>query len=353
MRRPTSLPKHQFSMASSRVTRILSNFPKKKILVFGDVGVDKYTVGKVSRISPEAPIPIVEVKETQLKLGLASNVADNVRALGGTPILVGLVGKDNSATDFFSLLRKMKISNRYLVVDGSRKTTVKERVVAETQQVVRIDHESQKKADARLIPRIWAKLERALCDADGVIIEDYAKGLVENSVCRQLMALAEEKNIPVLVDPNKNSNPNLYLGCTLITPNTSEAESLSGVKIVDASSLRLAGARILDGVNAKVVVITRGKDGIAIFTRDESQPIIIPTFAREVFDVSGAGDTVIATLALALVSGADLREAALLANCAAGVEVGKRGTATVSAQELKDYMVFLGTTFGRKALAKA
>lgn len=331
-----------FTMNRARIDRIVSQFSKRKILVFGDVGVDKYTIGRVWRISPEAPIPIVEVTDTQLKLGLAANVADNIVALSGKPMLVGVVGKDSGSQDFQMLLKRSSVPARYLVRDGVRKTTLKERVVAESQQVVRIDHETQKKIDAKVIRSVWTSIERALKDADGVIIEDYAKGLVEVSICRQLIAAAEQKGIPVLVDPNPRSNPTIYHGCTVITPNTSEAEAISGVKIADMASLRHAGQRILDEVNAKIVIITRGKDGMAIFIRGESQPILIPTFAREVFDVSGAGDTVIATLALALVSGANVIEASLLANFAAGVEVGKRGTATVSLTELKEYIEIVG-----------
>lgn len=342
-----------YTMNRARVDKILAQFSKRKILVFGDVGVDKYTIGKVSRISPEAPIPIVEVNETQYKLGLAANVADNIVALGGKPLLVGVVGKDIGAQDFSMLLRKSKIPNKYLVCDSNRKTTLKERVVAEIQQVVRIDHETQKKIDAKVIREVWTKLERTIAEADGIIIEDYAKGLVEVSICRQIMQAAEDKGIPVLIDPNSRSTPTIYYGCMVVTPNTQEAEALSGVKIIDLASLRRAGQRILDEVNARIVIITRGKDGMAIFIRGETQPVLIPTFAREVFDVSGAGDTVISTLALALVSGADIVEASLLANFAAGIEVGKRGTATVSQNELRDYMDFLGSKRVRSRKARA
>lgn len=329
------------TLTVSRADSLTSQFPRRKIVVFGDIGVDKYTIGRVNRISPEAPIPIVEVTSTLLKLGLAANVADNISALGGTALLVGLVGDDIGAQDLKGLLKKSKVPTRYLVTDRARKTTLKERVVAESQQVVRIDHESQSKVNARVIKEVWTSLEKAIADADGIIIEDYAKGLVEVSICRQVMQLAEERGIPVLVDPNRHTNPTLYLGCTVLTPNTSEAEALSGVTITDMSSLRMAGQRILDEVNARIVVITRGKDGMAIFVRGEPDPVLIPTFAREVFDVSGAGDTVIATMALALVSGADIIEASLLANYAAGVEVGKRGTATVSLTELREYIEYV------------
>lgn len=333
--------KHGHTIKQARIDRIISQFAKKKVVVFGDVGVDKYTIGRVTRISPEAPIPVVEVTSTSLKLGLAANVADNISALGGTALLVGVVGADSGANEFKNLLKKSRIPTRYVISDRNRKTTLKERVVAEAQQVVRIDHESKNKVNARLIKEVWTSLEKAIEEADGVIIEDYAKGLVDVSICRQIMQLAEERGIPVLVDPNRHTKPTLYLGCSVLTPNTLEAEALSGVTITDMASLRLAGSRILDEVNARIVVITRGKDGMAIFVRGEPHPVLIPTFAREVFDVSGAGDTVIATMALALVSGANIIEASLLANYAAGVEVGKRGTATVTQPELKNYIKYL------------
>jgi rfaE bifunctional protein kinase chain/domain len=339
--------KSTLNISRPRFDRIASKFAKRRILVFGDVGVDRYTVGRVSRISPEAPIPIVEVTQTQLKLGLAANVADNIVALGGAPLLVGLVGRDRGAQDFSQLLKRRRITDRFLIHDRSRQTTIKERVVAETQQVCRIDHETNRKIGARVIRGVWERLERALSESDCVIIEDYAKGLVDVSLCRQLIQAAEVRGVPVLVDPNKSSPPSLYQGCTVITPNSAEAEALSGVAITDMESLRHAGKHLLDEVGAKVVIITRGRDGIAIFQQGARDPILIPTFAREVFDVSGAGDTVIATLALSLVAGANIAEASLIANFAAGVEVGKRGTATVTVGELRDYIDLVGSRRAR------
>ncbi|HRK01823.1 MAG TPA: D-glycero-beta-D-manno-heptose-7-phosphate kinase [Oligoflexia bacterium] len=329
-------------LKSKRVDQITRKFDRKKIVVFGDVGVDKYTVGKVSRISPEAPIPIVEVFDTRLKLGLAANVADNIVEMGGVPLLVGVVGQDSGADDFFSLLRKRKIPKNHVVQDATRKTTLKERVVAEAQQVVRIDHETQSRIEAKLIEKIGKALERAINEAAALVVEDYAKGLMETSLVRRAIETAAAKGIPILVDPNVRSNYAVYAGCTVITPNILEAEALSKIRIVDASSLKQAGARLQQEIGAEIVIITRGKDGMAIFKRGRPNPILIPTFAREVFDVSGAGDTVIATLALSLASGANIEEAALLANFAAGVEVSKRGTATVSVKEMKEHMRYVG-----------
>ena len=338
------------ALQRARVDRILSQFRKKKILVYGDVGVDQYTVGKVTRISPEAPIPIVEVGSVSYKMGLAANVADNVAALGGSPLLVGLVGRDHGARIFRTLLKSMKATDRYLVEDRTRPTTLKERVVAESQQVVRIDHEKKGGVSAAVMKQAEAHLLKAVAEADCVIIEDYAKGLVSAAFCELLVAEAERRSVPVLVDPNSKSPLRIYRGCTLMTPNTAEAEALSGITIDSHAKLQEAGHRLLRELASPFVIITRGRDGMAIFARGEKEPVLIPTFAREVFDVSGAGDTVIATLGLALVSGASVVEAALLANYAAGVEVGKRGTATVSQGELKEYIRVLNEVQGSGVL---
>lgn len=332
----------------AHVRKIGAQFAKKKILVFGDVGVDKYTVGRVSRISPEAPIPVVEVVRTVLKLGLAANVADNIKALGGRVSMVGLVGKDRGAQDFAALLKERGIKSRYLVADASRQTTLKERVVAESQQVVRIDYETPAKPDPSILKEAWGKLQKAVEEADAVIIEDYAKGLVEVSLCRQLVSAAEERKIPVFVDPNARGSIQPYYGCTVLTPNTAEAEALSGIRIVDQETLFQAGYRLLEEAHAKFVIVTRGRDGMAIFGRGEAEPILIPTFARDVFDVSGAGDTTIATLALAMTAGADIVEAAWLANYAAGVVVGKPGTATTNVQEITDYIEMIENLQARR-----
>lgn len=339
-------------MAVAEAKKITAQFAKKKILVFGDIGVDKYTMGKVSRISPEAPIPIVEVQRTELKLGLAANVADNIAAYRAEVVMVGVIGDDFSAHDLKTLMKSRKIDIKNLVVDKTRKTTLKERVVAENQQVVRIDHETQKNVDSKILKQAWLKIQKAMKTVDAVIIEDYAKGFVETSMCRQITAYAEEMKIPVFVDPNSRSSLSLYYGCTVMTPNTSEAEGLSGIRIKDKETLCQAGFKLLEEANAKIVIITRGKDGMAIFQRGATEPVLIPTFAREVYDVSGAGDTTIATLALALVSGANIVDAALIANFAAGVVVGKRGTATTNVAELIEYIEFIASMYAKNLKKK-
>jgi len=308
----------------------------QKVLVVGDVGLDRYTVGAVDRISPEAPVPIVRVESEFLKLGLAANVADNVRALGSDPWLVGVVGSDRVAHDFRDVLRSEKISDSHLIVDSKRRTVLKERIVSERQQLLRVDYEDQGVVSDAASDRLARKLEKLVPRADIIILEDYCKGMLQPSVVKELFSLARQHRKRVLVDPNAKSAAALYDGASLLTPNTKEAEALSGVRIVDDASLARAGAAILKKTRAPHLIITRGKDGMAIFEKGRRGVRHIPTYAREVYDVSGAGDTVISVLALALGTGAAMDDAARLANLAAAIEVGKRGTATVSIAEIRE-----------------
>jgi D-glycero-beta-D-manno-heptose-7-phosphate kinase len=326
-----------------RLNEILRQSKGKKVMVVGDVGIDRYTIGTVERISPEAPVPIVLVQEEKLKLGLAANVADNITALGGIPLLIGVVGKDREAHDFKELLRLRKISGSYLIMDSSRRTALKERVVSESQQLLRVDYETLYSISASTEKQILKKIHLLLPEVDAIIVEDYAKGLLTENLCRSIFSLAKKAKKLIAVDPNLKTPLEYYREATLLTPNTKEAEYLSGISIRNEESLRQAGFIILKSTLAKFVVITRGKDGMAIFTRGSSEVRLIPTYTREVFDVSGAGDTVISVLMLALVSGATIEEASILGNLAAGVEVGKRGTATVSPQEIRMALNFFRT----------
>lgn len=317
-----------------KLKEVLRKISGKRILVVGDVGVDRYTIGLVERISPEAPVPIVFVQDEQFKLGLAANVADNVQALKGTPWLVGVVGEDRTAQDFKKLLKSVNVESSHLIADESRRTVLKERVVSERQQLLRIDYESVHSVDRSVEDRIMAKVKSLIHRADAVILEDYAKGMVSSRLAEFIFAQAKREGKVVAVDPNSKSSLTLYKGAYVLTPNTKEAESLSGIKIKDEDSLIAAGRAILKKTAAQFVVITRGKEGMAIFSAKSMKVQLIPTYAREVYDVSGAGDTVIAVLTLALSAGASMEEAAVLGNLAAGVEVGKRGTATVSPKEI-------------------
>lgn len=325
-----------------RLKSLLHSMQKKKILVLGDIGVDRYTHGDVERISPEAPVPIVAVKQERLKLGLAANVADNVRALGGIPLMSGLVGKDRTAQDLKSLMRSLKIPQNFLVTDPTRRTTLKERIVSESQQLLRVDFESLHSIEPKYEKQVLTTAHRGIQQSDAIIVEDYAKGLLKPGLMKEVFRRAKAAGKAILVDPNVATPVSAYRGATLLTPNKREAEALAEMKIHDDRSLLVVGRKILSDTDAKHVVITRGKDGMAIFSRGEKAAKLIPTFAREVFDVSGAGDTVIAVLALALSAGASVIEACVLGNLAAGVEVGKRGTATVSVDEILVALEFFG-----------
>jgi rfaE bifunctional protein kinase chain/domain len=308
----------------------------QKVLVVGDVGLDRYTVGAVDRISPEAPVPIVRVENEFLKLGLAANVADNIRALGSEPWLVGVVGADRVAQDFRKVLRSTKVSDSHLIIDSKRRTVLKERIVSERQQLLRVDYEDQGVITDAASARLAKKLGQLVPRADIIILEDYCKGMLERSVVKHLFSLGKKHGKLVLVDPNSKSTSALYEGASLLTPNTKEAEALAGIRIVDEASLAQAGAAIMKKTRAPRLIITRGKDGMAIFEKGRRGVQLIPTYAREVYDVSGAGDTVISVLALALGLGAAFDDAARLANLAAAIEVGKRGTATVSVAEVRE-----------------
>jgi rfaE bifunctional protein kinase chain/domain len=321
-------------MTDEQLLKILGGFKKKKIAVLGDVGIDRYTIGLVERISPEAPVPIVSVQSEYLKLGLASNVADNILALNGVPILSGVLGKDQDAKDLTTMLSLRKIPTVGLVTDASRRTILKERIMGEHQQMLRVDYEDTHSLSPSVQKKVQASILKAIKTADALIIEDYAKGLLQQKTIAIAVKAANAKKIPVLIDPHLKTPVEWYSNSTLLTPNKREAEVLAGEKIMDQKSLISVGKKIMQKARAKSLVITLGKDGMAIFNHPTAQPTVIPTFAQEVYDVSGAGDTVIAVLALVLATGATLEEAAYISNLAAGVEVSKRGTATVSQQEV-------------------
>ncbi len=323
-----------------RLRAIVRSFPKRKILVVGDVGIDRYVTGDVERISPEAPVPIVFVKNELHKLGLAANVADNIHALGGRSELVGVIGQDRFASEIRALLRREKVSDRALIVDSKRRTIVKERIVSDRQQLLRIDYETPEAVGSAIESKILAGVRAALRGTgknaiDAIIVQDYAKGMLSKGLIREIVKAAKARGKPVLMDPNAKSPVDLYAGATFMTPNTREAEKLTQIAIRDDATLEQAGAKLLKAVGSPYIVITRGKDGMAIFHRGSKKPTLIPTYAREVYDVSGAGDTVISLMAMAYASGASIVEAAILGNLGGGVVVGKRGTATVTPDELE------------------
>jgi rfaE bifunctional protein kinase chain/domain len=305
---------------------------QRRVLVLGDVMLDEFIWGRVARISPEAPVPVVEVTGQSFHLGGAGNVAANVRSLGGRAVLAGAIGRDAAGRHIEEALAARAIEPRLVPSDAGRPTTVKTRIIAHGQQVVRADREDASDV-AESVERALLEVVRVELSAAGaVVISDYQKGAVTASLLRRTLALARRRRVPVLVDP-KLRHFRLYRGATVVTPNQLEAEQATGLRLSDDGERREAGRRILALLACRAVVVTRGEHGLSLFERGRA-PVEVPTAAREVFDVTGAGDSVIATMALALASGATLREAAVLANCAAGVVVGKVGTAQATPAEL-------------------
>ena len=310
---------------------LFKKFSKTGILVIGDLMIDQYIWGKVRRISPEAPVPVVEVTEEETLLGGAANVANNVLSLGGKVFITGAIGMDDKGKILINKLEEKGFGTDGIIIDENRSTTVKTRVIAHSQQVVRFDREIKSDIGKSTISSILAYVKNCLPDIKGIIISDYSKGLITKTLIRKLVELTESK-VFIAVDP-KIGHFDYYKGVDLITPNTGEASFGSGITIKDDETLAAAGDILLKKLQCKAVIITRGDEGMTLFERN-GHITSIPTCAREVYEVSGAGDTVIATLTLSHSAGAELKEAANIANHAAGVVVGKVGTAVATQQEI-------------------
>jgi D-glycero-beta-D-manno-heptose-7-phosphate kinase len=312
----------------------------KKILIIGDVGLDEYILGEVKRISPEAPVPVLEVEKEDLRLGLSANVAQNVSSLGGIPLLVSVVGRDSGADLLNQLFKKTNVDTDHLVVEEGRPTTRKARVMAKHHHLVRVDYETRKFISTETEKKVLQKVEKVAADCDAIIIEDYAKGVISDSLLKGIVAIGKKNKKKILVDPHRTNRGEFYSGIDLIKPNFDEAVALSGLDYDDLrdhpNKIIEIGQALQKKTGASDVVITRGKDGMTIISGAKVEHV--PTFARQVFDVTGAGDTVIATMALAIVSGLSLSEACMLANYAAGVVVGQVGCVPCTVAELKDYI---------------
>lgn len=318
---------------------IVPQFTKARVLVIGDIIIDHFLWGTASRISPEAPVPVVNVEREDLLLGGSANVLRNIVSLGGSGALCGVIGDDAMGRKIVELVEALGASTEGLVV-GQRSTTVKTRVVAQGQQVVRFDREQTGVPAKPTLDSLLAYLEAHIHTFDAVMVSDYAKGMISEQLMTRLHQLLlsvrnrENRSIPLVVDP-KPSNIHCFVGATVITPNHHEAKQISGIRIDDERSLLAAARQIRDDIGCEAVLITRGEAGMALL-QDDNDLVTIPTMAKEVYDVTGAGDTVAATLALGLAAGCSMNDAAVLANYAAGIVVGKVGTASVSAAELLD-----------------
>jgi len=312
--------------------KIVDRFPKAKILVVGDVMMDRFLWGKVSRISPEAPVPVVVVDHEDFRLGGAANVVNNIDGLGGNPVLCGVVGDDEMGQRIMNELIEKKIKTHGIFIEKGRQTTVKTRIFANQQQVVRIDRERTDDLKGSTFRNLSEFLIEKMEDSDGIILSDYGKGVLTRRLIRALIRRARESKKFVMVDP-KSKDYSIYRGATVITPNTKEASEASGIPITDELSLAKAGKKLLKKLRCDALVITRGEEGMTIFEPDQ-EPFSVGTVAKEVYDVTGAGDTVIGAIALALSIGAKIKTAVELANYAAGIVVGKMGTATAAREEL-------------------
>jgi D-beta-D-heptose 7-phosphate kinase/D-beta-D-heptose 1-phosphate adenosyltransferase len=312
---------------------IVGRFEGRRVLVLGDLMLDHYLWGHCERISPEAPVPVVEVQRETSSLGGAGNVAANLTALGGEPVLVGLVGDDERAQKLFDAFAARGVDTRSIVRDPSRPTTMKTRIIAHSQQVVRADWESRADADGPALDGLLGVLERELPRCHGLVVSDYGKGVITRLVLEKAIGLARARRIRVAVDP-KESHIDAYKGVSILTPNQLEAGWVMGQRITDEASLMSVGWGLQKRLDAECALITRGAEGMSLFEKT-GRYTHLPTVAREVFDVTGAGDTVVSVVALALAAGADYPEACYLANHAAGVVIREVGTATCSPTQLK------------------
>jgi rfaE bifunctional protein kinase chain/domain len=320
------------SQSSRRLATLINRFPGARLLVIGDLMLDQFIWGRVDRISPEAPVPVVHVTSESVHLGGAANVVHNIRALGGRATACGVLGHDVAGRRVLAELKKIGAGTTGVTTSRDTVTVRKTRVIAHNQQVVRFDHEDNCHG-APAAGRRARFLERHLWDFDTVVVSDYGKGVITKELLDTLRQLRGARPFRLVVDPKKGNFP-YYHGITLATPNLLEAADAAGVDIHDGASLQRAGQRLLAKWDAEAILITRGEHGMTLCTRHTAAQHFA-TAARQVFDVTGAGDTVVAACALALAAGAALEEAACLANHAAGIVVGKVGTATVSAQELR------------------
>lgn len=319
-------------ISNKRLDELKKSFDGKRIAVIGDMMLDGYFWGDVKRISPEAPVPVLEVEDEFFRFGGAANVALNILTLGGIPVPVGVIGDDTYGQIFSSLLKDKKIDSQGIIIDSERPTTTKTRVIADSQHVVRIDKESKAFISEKIEEKISIFLANNIDSLDGVILQDYNKGILTPSLIKKIISLANKKNILVTVDP-KFDNFFEYKNVTVFKPNRKETETVLGTRIKDDKDISAAGKDLLQKLNCEYVLLTLGEGGIAVFKKDQEERRM-PTKARKVADVSGAGDTVISTLTVALASGANIYESCVLANYAAGIVCGEVGIVPIEKEQL-------------------
>ncbi len=316
-----------------RIEAIFSQFRHKKIIVIGDLMLDHYLWGNVSRISPEAPVPVVDIYNESFRLGGAANVSYNINTLGATPVPIGVIGNDNSGMHIKSIFNDSGFNTEGIVVDNARESTIKTRIIAEDQHVVRTDRESRHVVSDEIQRQIIDFFKNQIVDSDGVIFEDYNKGLLSPLFIKELIRIANKHKKMIFVDP-KFENFFEFKEVTLFKPNRKEVSDRLGINLIDNKNLENAAQQLLQKLNCRYLLITLGGQGMALFEKDKPKREM-PTRAVKVHDVSGAGDTVISTLAVSMTSGTNIEEAAVLANHAAGIVVGEVGIVPIQYDELK------------------
>ena len=320
-------------MDINRLRHVISGFKNIKVLVVGDLMLDRFVWGSVDRISPEAPVPVVRISSESAMMGGASNVANNIRALGAEALITGIIGDDIAGREFLQLMKKQGMNADGIILNKKRPTIVKTRIIAQHQQVVRTDKEFVSRINSREAKKILAYIKSNMRKISAIVISDYGKGIVTRYLMKQIIKLNKEFNYPIIVDPVPG-HFTYYKNITMITPNNREAGDGLKTEIKDEQSLVRVGKSLLKLLQTSSILITRGEKGMSLFERD-GKITNIPTVAKEVFDVTGAGDTVVGALALSLGNKATIYESSYIANHVAGIVVGKLGTATVSIDELK------------------
>jgi rfaE bifunctional protein kinase chain/domain len=323
-------------MQHKKLEKLFSSFEKQRIAVIGDVMLDRYIFGDVSRISPEAPVPVIDVSEYGVRLGGAANVAMNIHSVGGDALLFGVIGKDDDGAKLISEMTAQRFSPDFLVTDSMRPTTSKTRVIAQNHHIVRIDSETRKPISAETERHLFDRLRHHITELDAIIFEDYNKGVLTKSLIKRVIALARKHDVPVTVDP-KRDNFFEYQHCTVFKPNLKEISDAFGQKFSNTDEDVTRACELLHKkIKSKYVVLTRSERGATVYNGKAHH---IPSVALEVADVSGAGDTVIAILTMGLAAGLDVLDAAQIANFAAGIVCGEVGAVAVDKQRLFEFCV--------------
>lgn len=325
------------NISESKLKTIFRKSKGKKIAIIGDVMLDKYVYGSISRISPEAPVPIVDIDNTEYKLGGAANVANNIKALDAEPILIGVIGNDYDSKHYIDVMRMLGLSTIGIQKDSNRPTTAKTRVIAHSQHVLRVDSEIKEDISKATRNKILNFFKKNIKSFEAVILQDYNKGVLSKALIAEVISISKKNNKSVYVDP-KFHNFFEYKDVTVFKPNKKETSDILAMKIDGESSVKEAGRKLIDKLNCEYLVLTRGEKGMMLFDKEKNKTVIlnIPTQARRAADVSGAGDTVISTIAVMLAGGANIIEAVMLANQAAGIVCEAVGIIPIYKQALMD-----------------